>query len=121
MSEDIKDLELSLNEEKIKLVGFEYRVENLEKQLGTTLSMLEKLDGKMDSLLEKISTHSEQNALASQSLEMVTRDYDSLLRRLEVCEKKVVDVQVSVAKKIAYGAGGGAIVTAVAQFIKMMG
>tara|TARA_B100000029_G_scaffold511562_1_gene605957 strand:- start:1966 stop:2331 length:366 start_codon:yes stop_codon:yes gene_type:complete len=121
MSDEVKELAESLNQQKLDIVGFEFRVDNLEKQLGSTLGMLEKLDGKMDNILDKLSVQSEQNALAAQKLDVVSRDHHALLRRVEVCERKLVDVQVSVAKKIAYGAGGGAMVTGLVQLIKMMG
>lgn len=121
MSDELKGLEETLNEQKMKMVGFEFRVDNLEKQLGTSISMLEKLDDKMDSILEKLSVHSEQNALASQSLEMFNKENSALLKRIESLEKQLLQVQVSVAKLVAYGAGGGAIVTGAVQIIKMMG
>lgn len=121
MSDELKEITDSLNQHKLEIVGFEFRVDNLEKQLGSTLGMLEKLDGKMDNILDKLSMQSEQNALASQKIDVVSRDHHALLRRVETCERKLVDVQVSVAKKIAYGAGGGAIVTGIVQLAKLMG
>ena len=121
LNEDIKEVEAELSQQKLDLVGFEFRVSNLEQQLSSTLGMLEKLDSKMDSILEKLSNQSESMALTAQKLDVVSRDYENLSKRIDACEKSLVTVQVSVAKKIAYGAGGGALVAGLTELMKILG
>ena len=82
LNEDIKEVEAELSQQKLDLVGFEFRVSNLEQQLSSTLGMLEKLDSKMDSILEKLSNQSESMALTAQKLDVVSRDYENLSKRI---------------------------------------
>ena len=121
MGDELKDLETSINQQKLDLVGFEYRVDSLEKQFAGTNALLDKLDSKMDSILERLSAHNETSAVTSQKLDVITRDYDTLLRRMDNTEEQLNEVKVGVAKKIAYGAGGGAAVAALTEVIKLVG
>ena len=121
MSDELKEVLDEVQKQKMEMIGFQYRLQAVEDNWVECRKIFGALDAKIDSVLERLSSHSEANALTAQRINMITQDQQNLLNRIDSMEKQMTDVKVNVAKKVAYGAAGGALIAGLAELAKLLG
>jgi len=93
-----------------------YRLESLEKKLDESL---DKLSDKIDQLIERNSETKEKQALDSQILSSTADEVSKLDQRVLVLEKDVVGVRITMAKLMALGGVGGALVAGLFKLLEL--
>ena len=105
---------------KVELSGLSIKFESLEKMSDELKNYLISLDNKLDQLLEKLANLSEAGAAYKEKIKSIEAQVADLDKKYYTLDRDVVDVKVSMAQKLAYGALGGGMITAIIELTKKM-
>lgn len=114
------ELASALVNHKIELSALTFKFESLEKSSDDLKSSLISLDQKLDLLLEKLSVLSETGAAYREKIKALEAQVLDIEKKYEILNRDVVDVKVSMAQKLAYGALGGGVLTAIIELSKKL-
>lgn len=110
----------ALVEQKMNLSELGFKFDSLEKSSDELKTHLVSLDTKLDLLLEKLAAISETGAAYREKIKGLEVQVADLDKKYESLNKDVVEVRVSMAQKLAYGALGGGAITAIIELSKRM-
>lgn len=114
------ELAAALVNHKIELSTLAFKFESLEKSSDELKASLALLDSKLDLLLEKLSVLSETGVAYREKIKALEAQVVDIEKKYETLNRDVVDVKVSMAQKLAYGALGGGALTAIIELSKKL-
>lgn len=117
MAADLQSISETVSKHETELEILKLKVQTITDSFNKLEDLIQGMDSKLDEqtslLVDRLSVQQSEGAVVTERLANQRVELSSLVKKVEKIEEEVVKVKVTIAQKIAYGAIGGSVATAI--------